>query len=106
MNIMERSHPAFREKQPIEQRCGRFSVDEIRALVPQDLRRLGCPESVFTRILESRAEEAKREGRSYRPLAVTDAEIRQRAIELGEEIAASDAAAAKSQRYENPYSAS
>ena len=89
--LVERSHPAFRTLQPIEERCGRFSVEEIRNLVPQDLRKLGCPEAVFLGILESRAEEARCAGRSYRPAAVTDAEIRERARQLVAEIAASDA---------------
>jgi hypothetical protein len=91
--MIERSHPAFRNMAPIEQRCGRFSVEEIRQLVPQDLRKLGCPEATFLSILEHRAEDAKREGRSFRPLPVTAAEWRDRAAAMGEEIAADDSSA-------------
>ncbi len=49
-------------------------MEEIRQLVPQDLRKLGCPSSVFERILEDRA--ARAEGREYKAF-VTEAETRE-----------------------------
>lgn len=73
-NIVERHHPAFRALQPIERGCGRFSAEEIRRLVPQDLRKIGCPESVFLRILEGNA----RADRSYVP---SEEELRAKAEE-------------------------
>lgn len=69
---IERSHPAFRETYPPTRRCGRFSPEEIRQLVPSDLREHGCPETVFLRILEGNA----RQDRNYLP---TETELRAKA---------------------------
>lgn len=89
---IERSHPAYRTLPEVRTACGRFSPDEIRQLgFAVDIRQLGAPEEFFQKALEARAEDARREGRSYRPPAVTDAEIRARAAQIAREVAASDA---------------
>jgi hypothetical protein len=79
----ERHHPSFREMHAVESGCGRFSAEEVRRLVPQDLRKLGCPETVFLRVLESRAQVEKR-GSNYLPTAT---ELRERAKEVARIIA-------------------
>lgn len=90
--IQERSHPAFRTLPEIRTACGPFQPEEIRQLgFTVDIRTLGASEEFFQRALEARAEDARREGRSFRKPANTEAEIRARAAELGREIAASNA---------------
>src|SRR5436853_7894250 len=90
-HIVERSHPGFRTLHPIETGCGRFSAEEVRSLMPQDLRKLGCPEHIFLTQLELAAAEKQKEGRTYIPLR-TPEELRNRAAELGRKIAADDQA--------------
>jgi DNA-binding transcriptional MerR regulator len=83
---------AIRHLPEVRTGCGRFSPDEIRELgFTTDIRALGCPAAQFEKILEARAEDARREGRSFRRPAQTDAEIRERAAQLAREIADSDA---------------
>jgi hypothetical protein len=78
---IERSHPGFRDMHPVESGCGRFSAEEVRRLVPQDLRKHGCPETVFLRVLESRAK-GNKEMRTY-----SREEMRERAKEVARIIA-------------------
>jgi hypothetical protein len=88
----ERSHPAFRTSPEVRTRCGQFSPEEIRSLgFAVDIRQLGASEEFFQKALQARAEDARREGRSFRRPAQTDAEIRERAAQMARDVARSDA---------------